>query len=136
VFSGRIDAAESGGLWLIFLFHSILPTSQNWYAGVDIGSITGSIEHAEELGTVWIDTVANVGAYWIGQRTFEATAPATTDDGATTWTWSLPSGFPGGRKLRVSVDGGTLTQGDDELTWDGHGYYEIDLDAGSLSLTP
>jgi hypothetical protein len=132
VFDGRIDAARTQGQWLIFLFHSILPTSQNWYAGVDIASITGSIEYAKGLGDVWLDSVVNVGAYWLGQRAFEATAPVTAS-GTTTWTWSLPACFPPGHVLRVTVDGGTLSQGGQPLTWDGHGYYEVALDAGSLT---
>ena len=51
-FSSAIDSARSSGRWVIFLFHSILPTTQNWYAGVDISSITGSIGHGKSLGDV------------------------------------------------------------------------------------
>jgi hypothetical protein len=50
------------------------------------------------------------------------------------WTWSLPRHFPTGKYLRVTVDGGTLFQRGRALTWDGHGYYEVELDAGSLAL--
>jgi peptidoglycan/xylan/chitin deacetylase (PgdA/CDA1 family) len=135
VFNGRIDTARTQGQWLIFLFHSILPTSQNWYAGVEIASLTGSIEYAKGLGDVWIDSMVNVGAYWLGQRTFEATAPVTAT-GTTTWTWSLPTCFPPGHVLRVTVDGGTLSQGGQPLVWDGHGYYEVTLDAGTLIWAP
>ncbi|MBN1605950.1 MAG: hypothetical protein JW940_04925 [Polyangiaceae bacterium] len=74
-FNTQIDAAQTQGRWLIFLLHSILPTSNNWYAGVDISSITGSVDHAKELGDVWIDSMVNVGACWIGQRTLAATTP-------------------------------------------------------------
>lgn len=135
VFSGHIDSARAQGRWLNFLFHSILPTSQNWYAGVDIASITGSIEHAKELEDVWIDSMVNVGGYWVGQRTLEAVTPTTEGD-TTTWTWSLPAHFPPGQTLRVVVDGGTLSQEGEPLTWDGHGYYEIALDPGSLTHEP
>ena len=54
----------------------------------------------------------------------------------TTWTWSLPAHFPPGQTLRVTVDGGTLSQDGEPLTWDGHGYYEIALDAGMLTHEP
>ena len=135
VFSGNIDTAVSGNRWLIFLFHSILPTSQNWYAGVDIGSITGSIEHAKTLGNVWLDSVVNVGAYWLGQHALEAATTASEGQG-TTWTWSLPAFFPAGKVVRVVVDGGTLSQGDAPLAWDDHGYYEVALDAGTLTWHP
>ena len=134
-FNGRIDTARTQGQWAIFLFHSILPTSNNWYAGVDIASITGSIQYAKGLGDVWIDTLVNVGAYWLGQRAFEAAAPVTAN-GTTTWSWSLPTCFPPGHFLRVTVDGGTLSQNGQELVWDGHGYYAVALDAGSLTWAP
>jgi hypothetical protein len=37
---------------------------------------------------------------------------------------------------RVTVDGGTLWQDGAPLPWDGHGYYEVALDAGNLTLAP
>ena len=52
------------------------------------------------------------------------------------WTWTLPAHFPPGRYLRVKVDGGTLTQASAPLPWDEHGYYEVALDAGTLTLSP
>jgi hypothetical protein len=135
VFNGDIDNAVSSGRWLIYLFHSILPTVNHWYAGESIDAITGSIDHAKALGAVWLDSVVNVGAYWLGQKTLEAVTPVTAD-GATTWTWTLPPRFPGGHALRVAVDGGTLSQGGPPLPWDPHGYYEIALDAGTLTWIP
>jgi hypothetical protein len=36
--------------------------------------------------------------------------------------------------VRVRVDGGTLTQRGQRLIWDEHGYYEVALDRGSLTL--
>ena len=53
-----------------------------------------------------------------------------------TWLWTLPDHFPTGRYLRVTVDGGTLSQRGRPLIWDSHGYYEVELDADSLTLTP
>lgn len=135
VFNGNIDTALAQGRWLIFLFHSILPTTQNWVAGVDITSITGSIDHAKAFGNVWIDSVVNIGAYWRAQKVFSALTP-TTSGSSTTWTWSLPAHFPPARYLRVKVDGGTLSQGAGPLAWDDHGYYEIALEAGTLTLSP
>ena len=135
VFNGHIDTASEQGRWLIFLFHSVLPTAQNWYAGVELASITESIEHAKALENVWLDSVVEIGAYWLGQRSFEASTP-TTEGETITWTWELPAHFPAGRVLRVAVDGGTLSQGGESLAWDGHGYYEVALDAGALTWTP
>jgi hypothetical protein len=35
----------------------------------------------------------------------------------------------------VKVDGGSSTQSGTELVWDDHGYYEVALDAGTLTLS-
>jgi hypothetical protein len=134
-FNAAIDGAHTAGRWVILLLHSVAPTTSRWYATVDITSITGSIAHAKTLGDVWMDTMANVGAYWRGQKTLTAVTP-TTSGTTQTWTWTLPPHFPTGKYLRVKVAGGTLSQGGTPLTWDGHGYYEIALDAGSLTLSP
>jgi peptidoglycan/xylan/chitin deacetylase (PgdA/CDA1 family) len=135
VFDASIDSALAQGKWLIFLFHSLLPDAQNWFAGVDVASVTGSITHAKSLPDVWIGTVRDVGAYWLGQKTVAAVTAKAAGAGMT-WTWTLPAHFPPARFLRVTVGGGTLTQGGETLTWDGHGYYEVALDTGSLSWAP
>ena len=135
VFNANIDSSRSSGRWLILLLHSIGPTTARWYATVDVSAITGSIAHARALGDVWIDTMANVGAYWRGQKV--VTAAARTASGSTqTWRWTLPPHFPAGKHLRVTVDGGALSQDGKPLAWNPHGYYEIALDAGSLTLAP
>ena len=53
-----------------------------------------------------------------------------------TYSWSLPAHFPPGQYLRVTVDGGTVKQCGTELPWNDHGYYEVALDAWSLTITP
>jgi len=120
---------------MTFLFHTILPTPDNWYGPVDIGSITGSIEHLQQLGDVWADSMVFVAAYWRAQKLFNSLTP-TRRGRVTTWTWELPPNFPPGMFLRVTVDGGRLFQGDRPLRWDDHGFYEVALDAGSLTLRP
>jgi peptidoglycan/xylan/chitin deacetylase (PgdA/CDA1 family) len=134
-FNSAIDGARTAGRWLIFLVHTINPTSQNWYAPIDVSVVTGSIGHAKSLGDVWIDSMVNVGAYWRGEKVVAAATPVTSG-GDQTWTWTLPAHFPPGKFLRVTVDGGTPSQNGAPLTWDPHGYYEIALDAGSLTLSP
>jgi peptidoglycan/xylan/chitin deacetylase (PgdA/CDA1 family) len=135
--NGYIDSVYDKGEWMIYCIHSILPTSQNWYAGVDIESITGNIDYVKSLGdgNMWADTMENVGAYWVGQKLLTDATPAAGGDN-TVWTWTLPDHFPPGKFVRVTVDGGTLTQGGRELTWSDHGYYEVSLDEGELTLTP
>jgi peptidoglycan/xylan/chitin deacetylase (PgdA/CDA1 family) len=130
-----IDAAHDRGAWQLVLVHGFTGGTDSAYQPVDIEQFTASVEHTKSLGDVWIDSVVNVGAYWRGQIAFSA-AESTEADGATTWTWALPDHFPPGRCLRLTVDGGTPSQGGEPLHWDEHGYYEISLDAGSLTLAP
>jgi peptidoglycan/xylan/chitin deacetylase (PgdA/CDA1 family) len=131
-FNTAVDNAMGQGKWMIYLFHTVLPTTQNWGGGENIGAITGNMAYAKSFGTMWIDSVVNIGAYWRGQQLLQAATP-TTSGGVTTWTWTLPANFPSGRKLRVTVNGGTLTQNGTPLVWNSRGYYEVSLDAQSLS---
>jgi peptidoglycan/xylan/chitin deacetylase (PgdA/CDA1 family) len=133
-FNSTIDASHTAGRWVIMLIHTILPSAANWYAPIDISVVTGSVAYAQSLGDVWIDSMVNVGAYWRAQKIVSAGTPATSS-ATQTWTWTLPAHFPAGKFLRITVDGGTPSQGGAPIPWDGHGYYEIALDAGALSLS-
>jgi hypothetical protein len=133
-FTGLIDSAASDGEWLTLLFHTIDPTDATWYAPVDVSEITASVEHAQK-GDLWVDTVASVGAYWLGQRVLES-AESSESGGDTVWEWSLPEQFPADQHVRVTVDGGTLSQNGERLDWHDSGYYEVALDEESLTLSP
>jgi peptidoglycan/xylan/chitin deacetylase (PgdA/CDA1 family) len=135
IFSGQIDSAHSGGKWLIILVHSITPTSATWYNPVAITDVTGGMTHGQSLGDVWSDTVVAIAAYWRAQKLVSGVTP-TPSGTSQTWTWTLPANFPTGKYLRVTVAGGTLTQGGNVVPWNDHGYYEIALDAGSVTLSP
>ena len=134
-FSAQIDSADKAGRWLILLVHTITPTDQNWYNPVAITDVTGGMMHGQSLPDIWNDSVVHVAAYWQAQKMFQTVTPAMSG-GSTSWTWTLPANFPPGRYLRVTVTGGTLSQGATKLVWDGHGYYEVALDAGTLTLSP
>jgi hypothetical protein len=134
-FNTQIDGAESAGRWLIMLIHTIKPTAALWYAPLDIGTITDSVFHAQTLGDVWIDSMMNIGAYWRAQKVLSTVTPTTTGANQT-WTWTLPDHFPPGKYVRVTVDGGTLMQNGTALVWDPHGFYEVALDPGTLTLSP
>jgi peptidoglycan/xylan/chitin deacetylase (PgdA/CDA1 family) len=137
IFAAQIDAAHTAGRWLIILVHSILPTDQTWYNPVAITDVTGAMTHGQSLGDVWSDSVVHVAAYWRAQKMFAGLPqPTPAADGSSTWSWTLPASFPPGQFLRVSVTGGTLTQGSATLAWDPHGFYEVSLDAGMLTLAP
>lgn len=134
-FNAAIAGANSAGSWLIFLIHTLAPTSTNWYAPIDISVVSGSVSYAQALGAEWIDSMVNVGAYWQAQKLFSALTPTTSGD-EQTWSWTLPEHFPPGRYLRVTLDGGTPSQAGKPVDWDSHGYYEIALDVGSLTVLP
>ncbi len=135
-YTASVDMAQSQGKWAIFLFHGLTPNAETWeYAQTDVAVVTGLLTYAKGLGNVWADTFTNIGAYWLGQKVVSAATP-TTAGSDTTWSWTLPAHFPPGKYLRVTVDGGTLKQGGVALGWDAHGYYEVALDAGTLTLSP
>jgi hypothetical protein len=134
-FNSQVDTARASGGWRVFLVHGFTGGNDGAYQPVDISQFTAAVNYAKSLGDVWIDTFTNVGAYWRGESSFSA-ATVTSSGSDQTWTWTLPGHFPPGKCLRVTVDGGTLKQGGTPLAWDGHGYYEVSLDAGSLTLSP
>jgi peptidoglycan/xylan/chitin deacetylase (PgdA/CDA1 family) len=134
VFSGWIDKARDQGRWGNFLFHSILP-GPNWYAGVDVGAIVDSIAHAKAARDVWLGTMSDVGAYWVGAKLIASAASQTSGD-AIVWSWKRPAGFPSGRFARVTILGGTLTQGGRALSWNPRGFYEVALDPDTLTWRP
>jgi hypothetical protein len=91
--------------------------------------------YAKNLGDVWVDTTVAIGAYWRAQKLLSTTIP-TTSGGSTSYSWTLPPHFPPNKYLRITVTGGTVSQKGNTLAWNGHGYYEISLDAASLTIAP
>lgn len=134
VMDGQVDEARTAGKWKIVLVHGFTGDSSAWQP-VDLAEFTATVNHAKSLGDVWIDSMVNVAAYWRGHNAFNRVTP-TISGSSKTWTWTLPAHFPPGKFLRVKVDGGTLTQNGTTLAWDPHGFYEVALDAGSLTLSP
>jgi hypothetical protein len=130
-----VDQARSAGNWQLILVHGFTGGSDGAYQPVDIAQFTSTVDYVKGLGDVWIDSVVHVGAYWVAQKLFSGLSPSTSGSDST-WSWTLPDHFPPGMCLRVSVDGGTLSQNGQALAWDDHGYYQIDLDAGSVTLGP
>lgn len=133
--NAQIDAARDAGRWRIVLVHGFVGGDDSAYLPVSIDEFVANVSYATSFGDLWVDSVVNVGAYWRGQKAFtDGTREQRGDD--TVWTWTLPAHFPPGKVLRVRVEGGTLTQNGQELAWDPHGYYEVALDAGTLTLSP
>ncbi len=134
-FDAQIDAARDAGGWRVLLVHGFTGGSDGAYQPVAIEEFVAGVEHAKSFGDLWIDTVQAVGAYFRAQKLVSALTPTPSGDGQN-WTWTLPEHFPPGQCLRVTTPGGTLTQGGEPVPWDEHGYYEIALDAGSVTLAP
>lgn len=134
-FNSEVDSARTAGGWRTMCIHGFQGGNDGAYQPVPFDQWKASVEHAKELGDVWIGTMEDIGAYWLGQKAF-TNAMKTTAGADQTWTWDLPDNFPPGKFLRVKVAGGTLKQGGAEIAWHGNGYYEIALDAGSVTLSP
>ena len=135
-FDSEVNSAQSAGGWRIILVHGFIGSSNDdsEYQPVNLSDYTAGIQHAKGLGNMWIGRLVDVAAYWLGQKAFSAATTSGTT--SKTWTWTKPSNYPPGKYLRVTVAGGTLTQGSTTIPWNDHGFYEISMDAGSVTLSP
>lgn len=126
---GAGEAALSGqlanGKWRLYVIHGF-DSQGGTYQPVPIGSVTGAMSKAVMNG-YWVETMTNVGAYWQGQKLIP-------DSASTTAMWTLPAKFPPNMCLRVTTTGGTVTQKGQAVPWDSHGYYQISLDAGEVTV--
>ncbi|MBV9950047.1 MAG: polysaccharide deacetylase family protein, partial [Myxococcales bacterium] len=136
MFDAQVSDAQSKGGWKIILVHGFTGGTDSAFQPVPIAEYVASAQKTRMMADLWIDTMVNVGAYWRGQNAFnQATMSGTPTSGGQTWKWTLPAHFPTGKFLRVTVTGGTLTQNGQPLAWNTHGYYEVALDVGQLTLT-
>lgn len=133
-FNNDVNNGRAQGGWVIYVIHGFTGDGQA-YNAFDLNQLTAAVQYTKSLNDMWIGTMVDVGSYWLGQRAFSQ--GMTTQNGdSTTRTWTLPGQFPPGKYIRARVEGGTLSQNGQPLTWDPHGYYEIALDVGSVTLTP
>jgi hypothetical protein len=126
------DAARTAGKWQTFCIHGF---GGDGYNSLDFQPWVTSVTAVKTKADMWIGTFADVGAYFVG-RQLVAKATPTAKDGGQEYTWTLPKIFPPKRYVRVTVDGGTVSQDGKALPWNEHGYYEVALDAGKLTITP
>lgn len=131
----KVDAARAYGAWQIMLIHGFTGGDDAAFQPIAIDEFVASVEHAKSLEALWLDTVVSIGSYFRGQRAFVANEP-TTDGDNVRYEWELPDHFPPGKCLRVTVTGGTLEQDGQPVPWNERGYYEISLDAETLTLSP
>jgi hypothetical protein len=111
------------GIWKVFCIHGWTSSAYNPLSESEvISTMTKAVTDG-----YWAETMGHVAAYFIGQGLISNTA-------TTTATWTLPAHFPKDMCLRVTTTGGTVTQKGAEVPWDSHGYYQISLDAGEVSV--
>jgi len=123
--SANMSAAITMGNWRIFVIHGF-DSQGGTYQPVPIANVTGSMSKAVTDG-YWVEGMTNVGAYWAGQKLIPASA-------TTSATWTLPANFPPNMCVRITTTGGTVTQKNETINWDSHGYYQISLDAGEVTI--
>jgi len=113
------------GKWRIFVVHGF-DGEASTYQPVSSDEMAKAMTNAVTNG-YWTEGITNVGAYWQGQKLISSSA-------STSATWSLPAHFPKNMCVRITTTGGTVTQGGQAVPWDDHGYYQISLDAGSVTI--
>jgi hypothetical protein len=127
------DDVRTKGTWRIILNHSF--GGDGGYNPTSITEVVAAMNYAKDLEDVWIDTVVSIAAYWRAQKTLSTVVPV-NEGSSKVYSWTLPDNFPPRQYLRVKVDGGKVKQCGTELNWDEHGYYEIALDAGAVTISP
>jgi peptidoglycan/xylan/chitin deacetylase (PgdA/CDA1 family) len=135
MFNAEVDSAQSAGKWRVILVHGFTGGNDSAFQPVPLNEFISGVQHTISLGNMWIGRVVDVASYWLGQKAFSQ-ATTTMSGNNKTWAWTLPSKFPPGKFLRVTVPGGTVTQNGMALPWNSHGFYEIALDAGSVTVGP
>jgi len=123
--AGTLSGQIAAGKWQIYVIHGF-DSQGGAYQPVPIGSVTGAMSKAVTDG-MWVEGMTNVGAYWQGQKLIPASA-------TTSATWTLPANFPPNMCVRITTSGGTVTQKNETITWDPHGYYQISLTAGEVTI--
>jgi hypothetical protein len=123
--AASMSSSITSGKWRLFVLHGF-DSQGGTYQPVPIANVTGAMSKAVTDG-FWVETMTNVGAYWQGQKLIPESA-------ATSATWTLPDKFPPNMCVRITTTGGTVTQKGEVIPWDDHGYYQISLDAGEVTI--
>ncbi|WP_437666256.1 polysaccharide deacetylase family protein [Sorangium sp. So ce1182] len=135
VMDEQVTSARTAKKWRTFCIHGFTGGSDGAYQPIPLQAFVDHVKHVKDFGDVWIGTMENIGSYWRGQKAI--TSGTNMQAGSdTTYNWQLPDNFPPGKYVRVTVTGGTLKQNGVALPWNPHGYYEVALDAESVTLSP
>jgi len=123
--ASSMSSSITAGKWRIFVIHGF-DSRNGTYKPVPIANVTGAMSQAVSDG-FWVEGMTNVGAYWQGQKLIPESA-------TTSATWTLPANFPKNMCVRITTSGGTVTQKGETIAWNDHGYYQISLDAGEVTI--
>jgi len=123
--AGTMSGALVDGQWRVYVIHGF-DNRNGTFQPIPIANVTGAISTAVSRG-YWVEGMSNIGAYWQGQKLISAAA-------TTSATWTKPARFPANMCLRITTTGGTVTQKGQVIPWDAHGYYQIGLDAGEVTI--
>ena len=123
--ASTLTGTYADGKWRIFVIHGF-DSQGGTYQPVPITSVTPAMTSAVS-GGYWTEGITAVGAYWQGQKLISASA-------TTSATWTLPAKFPPNMCVRITTTGGNVTQKGQTIPWNDHGYYEIGLDAGEVTV--
>ncbi|WP_437981558.1 polysaccharide deacetylase family protein [Sorangium sp. So ce117] len=131
----EVASARSGKKWRTFCIHGFTGGNDSAYQPIPFQAWVDHVKAVKAYGDVWIGTMETIGAYWRGQKAI-TDGTNTKNGNDTTYNWTLPQNFPPGKYVRVTVTGGTLKQNGTALKWHPQGYYEVALDAKSVTLSP
>jgi peptidoglycan/xylan/chitin deacetylase (PgdA/CDA1 family) len=123
--AASMGGSIQAGKWRIFVLHGF-DSQGGTYQPVPIANVTGAMSKAVMDG-YWVEGMTNVGAYWQGQKLIPESA-------TTSATWTVPARFPPNMCVRITTTGGNVTQKGEAIPWDDHGYYQISLDAGEVTV--
>jgi hypothetical protein len=120
-----MSKSVTAGDWHVFCVHGF-DGDTNAYQPVNVNQMTTTMSKAVSDG-FWAETMRNVAAYYLGQKAIPASS-------TTSAKWTLPAHFPPNMCVRATTTGGTVKQKGSEVPWNDHGYYEISLDAGEVTV--
>lgn len=114
------------GKWKVICIHGFTGGTDGAYQAIPLDSFTSAVKAAVSGGS-WVETATNVAAYQVGQNLISKASGSPIK-------WTKPSVFPPNMCVRVTTTGGKVTQKGAEVPWDDHGYYQISLDAGEVTV--
>lgn len=115
--------SPAAGKWKVICIHGF--DGDGYQANYSASQFTTTVKSALSAGS-WVTTVTNVAAYQVGQSLMKA--------GGSSIKWTKPAIFPPNMCVRATTTGGTVKQKGAEVPWNDHGYYEISLDAGEVTV--